>query len=152
MCWEIYIRNRLWYGFIRYSHKAYTIHREIGQYFSTPTPGARDISMWVCGRGQCGAGRGAVRAVHGGASTLERVHHGSRGEPALEHDKVGERQPPQGTPGGARRAYDGFSPTFWLARHRWHLELPVGGQGRDEDFTASGRPAMGGWRRPRPTI
>ena len=26
----------------------------------------------------------------------------------------------------------------------WHLELPVGGQGRDEDFTASGRPAMGG--------
>ena len=22
----------------------------------------------------------------------------------------------------------------------WHLELPVGGQGRDEDFTASGRP------------
>eukprot|EP00964_Phaeocystis_antarctica_P007006 scaffold3791_cov76-Phaeocystis_antarctica.AAC.1 len=29
------------------------------------------------------------------------------------------RQPPQGTPGGARRAYDGFSPTFWLARHTW---------------------------------
>ena len=26
----------------------------------------------------------------------------------------------------------------------WHLELPVGGQGRDEAFTASGRPPMGG--------
>ena len=26
----------------------------------------------------------------------------------------------------------------------WHLELAVGGQGRDEDFTASGRPPMGG--------
>ena len=34
----------------------------------------------------------------------------------------------------------------------WHLELAVGGQGRDEDFTASGRPPIGGWRRPRPTI
>ena len=32
--------------------------------------------------------------------------------------------------------------TFWLARHTvrsagWHLELAVGGQGHDEDFTAS---------------
>ena len=26
----------------------------------------------------------------------------------------------------------------------WHLELPVGGQGHDEDFTASGRPPVGG--------
>ena len=26
----------------------------------------------------------------------------------------------------------------------WHLELAVGGQGRNEDFTASGRPPMGG--------
>eukprot|EP00964_Phaeocystis_antarctica_P054436 scaffold31988_cov67-Phaeocystis_antarctica.AAC.5 len=34
----------------------------------------------------------------------------------------------------------------------WHLELPVGGQGRDNDFTASGRPPMGGWRRLWPTI
>jgi len=34
----------------------------------------------------------------------------------------------------------------------WHLELAVGGQGRDEDFTASGRPPIGGGRRPRPTI
>eukprot|EP00964_Phaeocystis_antarctica_P008665 scaffold4691_cov62-Phaeocystis_antarctica.AAC.3 len=34
----------------------------------------------------------------------------------------------------------------------WHLELAVGGQVLDEDFTASGRPPIGGWRRPRPTI
>eukprot|EP00964_Phaeocystis_antarctica_P037185 scaffold21241_cov67-Phaeocystis_antarctica.AAC.1 len=39
--------------------------------------------------------------------------------------------------------------TFWLAHHTvrsagWHLELAVGGQGRDEDFTASERPPMGG--------
>ena len=26
----------------------------------------------------------------------------------------------------------------------WHLELPVGGQGHGEDFTASGRPPLGG--------
>ena len=25
--------------------------------------------------------------------------------------------------GGARRAYDGFSPTFWLARHRLYGQL-----------------------------
>ena len=35
---------------------------------------------------------------------------------------------------------------------RWHPELAVGGQGRGEDFTSSGRTPMGGWRRPRTRI
>ena len=58
---------------------------------------------------------------------------------------------PHEVPPVQERAYTRPSSTHAIRCARWHPELAVGGQGRGEDFTPSGRPPMGGWRRPRTT-
>ena len=59
---------------------------------------------------------------------------------------------PHEVPPVQERAYTRPSSTHAIWCARWHPELAVGGQGRGEDFTPSGRPPIGGWRRHRTTI
>ena len=58
---------------------------------------------------------------------------------------------PHEVPPVQERAYTRPSSTHAIRCARWHPELAVGGQGRGEDFTPSGRPPMGGCKRPRTT-